>query len=528
LTLLYSKHHDMVIYRDADPRLMLDHVPGAVVFNGGCVAVPFNLPTMQVCRNLGLPAVSPIRAHYDWPIHPGLKPMAHQLAMAEFLTLHPRCFNLSDMRTGKTLAALWAFHWLKLQGIVDKGLVVAKLSTLERVWLRELLAHFIGRLSGIVLSGTRDQRAASLDTRDADVYIINYDGLCIGTQRGHHGVVLGPLAQQLVERQDISCVIVDESATLRNAGTRRWKVMRQVVRAKPYVWQLTGTPTPNAPTDAHGQKRLVFQVEPWPAFRARTMVQFGPFKWVPQRGAAEVVAKFLQPSIRFARRDVMELPPLVYDPPIEVPLTKEQVKLIREMKAELQIRLDEGAEINAANEATLRIKLIQILCGAIYDSAHEAHFIDASPRLEMLLEVIEEAGGKVLVFAPLTAVVRMVTTFLQRHTVATERITGATSAKDRNDIFRRFNDEGEPRVLIADPGTVAHGLDLSAANTIIWYGPTDRVEDYVQANQRIAGPNQRRGMLIVRFASTSIERTIFDRLDNKQSLQGVILDLVKT
>jgi hypothetical protein len=70
-------------------------------------------------------------------------------------------------------------------------------------------------------------------------------------------------------------------------------------------------------------------------------------------------------------------------------------------------------------------------------------------------------------------------------------------------------------------------IDLSAANTIVWYGPTDRVEDYQQANQRIAGPRQRRGMLIVRLASTSIERTIYQRLDNKQSLQGIILDLVK-
>jgi SNF2 family DNA or RNA helicase len=447
--------------------------------------------------------------------------------MAGFMTLHPRCFNLSDMRTGKTLAALWAYDYLRQQGIVKKCLVIAKLSTLERVWLRELYSHFLGRLSGLVLQGTRAEREALLDTRDADVYIINYDGLCIGTQRGRHGLLPGPLAGRLAAREDISCVILDESATLRNSGTRRWKVVRQVVADKPYVWQLTGTPTPNAPTDAHAQKRLVYPVEPWRAFRARTMVAFGPFKWVAQKGAAKEVAKFLQPAIRFERADVMELPPLVYDPPIEVPLTAQQIKLIREMKSELQIRLDEGTEITAVNEAGLRIKLIQILTGAVYDHEHVAHAIDASPRLEMLREVIEEAGGKCLVFAPLTSVVNVLYRTLQQHKISAAMITGATSGKDRNDIFRRFDAEADPRVLVADPGTVAHGLDLSAANTIVWYGPTDRVEDYAQANQRIAGPRQRRGMLIVRLASTSIERAIYQRLDAKQSLQGVILDLVK-
>jgi SNF2 family DNA or RNA helicase len=506
---------------------VLDHVPGALLVNGATVAVPFTLPNMQIACTMGLPAVSPMVRHYDWPIHPGLEPMAHQKQMAAFMTLHPRCFNLSDMRTGKTLAALWAYDYLRLQGLVKKCLVIAKLSTLERVWLRELTAHLLGRVSGLVLQGTRDQREALLDTRDVDVYIINYDGVCLQTQRGHHGLLLGPLARRLVEREDISCVILDESATLRNSGTQRWKVVRQVVANKPYVWQLTGTPTPNAPTDAHAQKRLVYPVEPWRAFRARTMVAFGPFKWVAQKGAAKEVAKFLQPAIRFERADVMELPPLVYDPPIEVPLTAQQIKLIREMKAELQIRLEEGTEITAVNEAGLRIKLIQILCGAVYDHEHVAHQVDASPRLEMLREVIEEAGGKCLVFAPLTSVVNVLYRELRHHKLTTALITGATSAKERNDIFRRFTDDIDPRILVADPGTVAHGLDLSAANTIIWFAPTDRVEDYQQANQRIAGPRQRRGMLIVRLASTSIERTIYQRLDAKQSLQGVILDLVK-
>jgi SNF2 family DNA or RNA helicase len=173
------------------------------------------------------------------------------------------------------------------------------------------------------------------------------------------------------------------------------------------------------------------------------------------------------------------------------------------------------------------MKLIQISCGAIYDAKHEAHLIDARPRLAALLEVLEEAGGKVLIFAPLTSVVDLIYAELRRRKVAVEKVTGATSEKARSDIFARFERGSDISYLVADPGTMAHGLTLVAANTIVWYGPTDRPEIYDQANARINRPGQTRNMLIVRLVSTPVEKAIFDRLHAKQTLQGVILKIVE-
>lgn len=517
----------MVVYPQIDPRPAIDAIPGARSINGfGGVAVPWTLGAMRIAANIGLPAQSPMVRDYDFPIHPGLKPMLHQIQMADFMALHPRCFNLSDMRTGKTLAALWAFEYLRQLGVVEKALVIAKLSTLEGVWQRELYSHFLGRLRGITLHGSRDKRLSALDKR-GEIYIVNYDGLTIGSARGSHGLVLGPFGQSIVDREDISCIIIDESATLRNAPTRRWKCVRQIVQPKSHVWQMTGTPAPNAPTDAHAQKKLMFPVEPWPSFRLRTMFRVNQWRWAPKKDAAQEVARFLQPSIRFERAEVMELPPMVYDPPIHIPLTKEQELFIKELKAKLQIQIESGQKITAANEAGIRIKLLQIVCGAIYDEGHLPHPIDATNRLEVLRETIDEAGHKCVVFAPFTSVVELLYRNLNEHKISAEKITGQVGPKDRADTFRRFRDEDSPRILVADPGTVAHGVDLSAANTIIWYGPTDKVEDYTQANQRISGPNQKRGMLIVRLSSTATEREIFRRLDAKETLQGVILDLVR-
>jgi len=72
---------------------------------------------------------------------------------------------------------------------------------------------------------------------------------------------------------------------------------------------------------------------------------------------------------------------------------------------------------------------------------------------------------------------------------------------------------------------VARGIDLSMANTIIWYAPIDRTEYFIQANERINGINQKLPRYIIRMYGCEIERKIYERLESNQSLQGLILQL---
>jgi SNF2 family DNA or RNA helicase len=108
-----------------------------------------------------------------------------------------------------------------------------------------------------------------------------------------------------------------------------------------------------------------------------------------------------------------------------------------------------------------------------------------------------------------------------------EVINGAVSAGKRSQVFKDFQSSENPRIIVADPRTMAHGLTLTAASAIIWYGPTDQPEIYTQANGRINRPGQTKSMLVVRLASTNIEREIFRRLDGKHSLQGLMLDIIR-
>jgi hypothetical protein len=531
--MLYSAQHKVMVYDTPDAARVMSIIPDARPLNGHAVIVPHTMHNMQLMRYIGFPAYSPILTSYDWPRNPFKvpQPFSHQLQMAAFMTLHPRCFNLSEMRTGKTLATLWAVDYLMRLGFIRKCLIMSPLSTIYRVWENEIKNNFIGLRSHRVLYGSRSDRLDAFHS-EADFYIINHDGLGVGSNKSNRGMQLGELAGLIRESRSvdgnsgIDCVVIDEGSVYKDSATNRYKVLKQVLAEKPYVYWLTGTPTPVEPTNAWAQARIVRKdyTESFKNLQDRTMMRISQFKWVPKREGAAIAAQVLQPAIRFTRAECFgkESPQMeTYD----VELSPAQKKAYDQLKQELRTQVGQGI-INAINEATLRTKLLQVVCGAVYGPDHDVHRIDCEPRLAALEDIISEAASKIIVFAPLTSVVNLLYHELSKH-YTVERITGNVSAGKRNTIFQAFCETANPRILVADPGCMAHGLDLSAADTIVWFGPTDKPEIYQQANARIEGPKQVNQMLIVRLAATSIEREAYRRLDAREKMQGLVLTLIK-
>jgi SNF2 family DNA or RNA helicase len=152
--------------------------------------------------------------------------------------------------------------------------------------------------------------------------------------------------------------------------------------------------------------------------------------------------------------------------------------------------------------------------------------INCKPRVAATLEVIEEVGGKVIVFVPLTGTLHMLEKELSKHyTVGV--VNGAVSRKKRDVIFHNFQEQTDPKIILAHPATMAHGLTLTAASTIIWYGPITSNEQYVQANGRIERIGKRYSSNVVHIEATELERKMYARLKNKQKLQGLLLDLIQ-
>lgn len=482
------------------------------------VAIPHRPDETRVLRQLGFELPDPMRVHYVWPKASGrFDPYATQLETACFATMHPRCFINNAMGTGKTVSSLWAYDYLRKTKLVKKALIVCPLSTMERTWADEIFRTF-PHLHANVLYGSAARRKKLLADKDADVYIINTDGIRI-------------IEKELASRDDIDLVIVDEVAMFRNSATTRYKSMNVIANKQTprRVWGLTGMPTPNSPTDAWAQCRLVVpQSNDVPKYfgaaRDALMLQKGPFRWEPKSSANETVLQWMQPSIRYTLDDVTELPDQVVIRRY-ADMSPEQKRLYTMMLNKLKTEY-EGGEILAVNEAIKASKLVQIACGVAYTKDGGRVNIPAQSRIDMLKEIIEEADGKVIVFVPLTGTLEYVAQEL-RASWDVGVVHGETPKAERDQIFGAFQNHENPHVLVANPGTMSHGLTLTRATTIIWYAPIYSLDIYGQANARILRIGQKSKTRIINIAGSPIEERIYDRLEKKESMQSLLLDMIQ-
>ena len=515
--MLVSPRHKKLIVNSRTPNQLAQVIPTARVFHykgRPLVAVPHKLDEVQVLNNLGIRAPSPIAFHYEWPHPPGQPPFEAQRITAAMATIHRRLYILNDLGTGKTRSVLWAADYLMSIGKVNKVAVFCPLSTMERTWGDEIFRLLPEREAAVVY-GDAKRRAKQL-ARDVDFYIIN-----------HHGAKMKEILAQLQKRTDIDLIIIDELAVFRNTRSDLYKAMKKIVKGRERVWGMTGTPTPNAPTDAFAQcKLLTPDTVPgyYGQFRESTMYNAGPFGWKPKKEAMDVVFDAMQPAVRFSRDECVDLPECMYMTR-HCALSSEAMYAYEEMRKKLRVQLEDG-QLSAVNKAVLIGKLVQIACGVAYGSEKEEIMFPVKERIDAIQEIVEESKGKVIVFVPFTAVLNLLEAEIAKFTTVA-RVDGSVGKAKRDQIFLDFQkDDDGPRVLIAQPASMAHGLTLTAASTIIWYAPLANNDVYEQANGRITRPGQKRQQLIVHLEGTPAERKIYKALAEKSSLQEILLDAV--
>jgi len=449
---------------------------------------------------------------YDWL---GKKPWDIQKTTTALLTKSARAYVLNEFGTGKTRSVIWAADYLRrVLGLQGPVLVSAPLSTLSPVWESEIF-KLDPRARVQVLHGSKQDRLDRLAS-EADWYIIN-----------HHGLAL--ITDALLAKP-FSIFVIDELAVLRNSRTRWWRAAQQIIYSgsnPAYVWGLTGSPTPKAPTDAWAQIKLLTPgntTRTFTRFRDATMLQITQFRWVRKPGAKEIIHNQMQPSVRFSLNDVTELPRTTYRR-FDVPLEPLAAKAYKLMLDKLRMMTDNGETITAANEGILQSKLLQVACGFIYTDDKGVIRLPVQPRLDALLSIVESTSRKFIVFVPFVHALEGVAEHLiaAREDIAV--VHGGTPVGLRNKIFRGFQEQDSPRGIVAHPGCMAHGLTLTAANTIIWYSPTNSFETYEQANARIVRPGQTSKTLIAHLVGTSVERAVYMRLQDRKSFQGLLLSL---
>jgi len=478
------------------------------------MAVFWGLDETRVLRNLGVKDItSPITARYDWPGRH--KPFAHQIETASFLTLNPKAFVFNDPGTGKTLSALWAADYLMRLKKVRRCLILCPLSIMHDAWMSGISNSVINR-SAIVAHHAQASRRIEMVQGDYEFVIVNYDGLNL-------------IADEVAIDGRFDLIIVDEANAYKNAGTKRWKSLNKIVRHDSMLWMMTGTPSAQSPMDAYGLAKLVNPTNVpkfATAWRDKVMKKLTQFKWVPKSGAAEAVFNALQPAIRFTKEECTDLPPVLTETR-EIPLTPQQVKYYKLLKERMVMQAS-GETITAVNAAAGVSKLLQISAGAAYTDAHEVVEFDCAPRLNVLLEVLEETNRKVIVFAPFRHSIETIHQHLLKHNIGAEVIHGDVSVNKRTDIFKRFQTEPNPRILVIQPQSASHGVTLTAADTVVFYGPVMSVETYLQCIARADRIGQTgTNVTVIHLQGSDIEKRMFAQLEKRVEGHDILLNLYK-
>ena len=479
------------------------------------VLVHWGLEETQVLRNLGVKDVpSPITRRYNWPGK--YKPMAHQMQTAEFLTLHRKAFVFSEPGTGKTLSALWAADYLMIIKHVRRVLILCPLSIMHSAWLGDLSNSIIHR-SAVVAHHTQSSRRIEMVQEDYEFVIANYDGLNL-------------IANEIINDGRFDLVIVDEANAYKTPTTNRWKSLKAVLKPETRLWMMTGTPASQSPVDAYGLAKLV---NPggvpnfYTAWRDKVMLKATMFKWVPKPESKALVLEALQPAIRFTKEQCLDLPP-VMTMTRTVALTPQQIKYYNALKDRLMVEAA-GETITAVNAAAGVSKLLQISCGAVYTDDKDVVEFDATPRLNELNAILGETDRKVLVFAMFRSSIDTIYTHLTKHTISAECIHGGVSPTKRADIIRRFQHEPSPRVLVMQPQATAHGITLTAADTVVFFGPLMSVEQYIQCIARADRKGQNAEKVSVyHIESSPIEKKMFSALVSKVDDNFLLTDMFKT
>lgn len=443
----------------------------------------------------------------------------YQLVARDFLRGQPRAALFLDMGLGKTAASLAALTPDHLP-----VLVVAPKRVAETVWEAET-ALWRPDLTCRVAKGTPQQRRAVLEDSRADIYVIGRDNLkdLLGT-RQQPPAWLAPTFRT---------IILDELSGFKTKSSVRWKAAAKIIRThqSPYVWGLTGTPSPNGFLDLWGQIALLDQGERLGKnlttyrgryFRPGRQLPSGVIiEWLLRPGAEDQIKAQIQDiCLAMATDGRIKLPEVTYnDLTIELPAPV--MAKYRELEKTLVVDLREifdGEIHTAGNAATLTARLSQMTSGFIYvdeaDVRAYEHTILHREKVAALKEIQEANPGQpILVFYRFTAERKMLQEAFPEAWAITEP-----------DVVKKWNN-GDVPMLLAHPASAGHGLNLQhGGHIVVWTSPTWDLEHWDQANKRLARQGQKHPVVIHSIlAKSTIDQLVRQRLAEKSDVQQDLL-----
>ncbi|MDH6111256.1 superfamily II DNA or RNA helicase [Kitasatospora sp. MAP12-15] len=324
-------------------------------------------------------------------------------------------------------------------------------------------------------------------------------------------------------------VIADEAQQVKNSATAQSRALRSL--PADHRIALTGTPVENRLTELHAildfaNPGLLGSAS---AFKERYAIP------VEQHGNAVRLAELQRRTSPFILRRLKGDPGVALELPAKqemtvwCTLTTEQAGLYQAVVADLLHRVQGIKGVERKGTVLAAIGKLKQVCNHPAQLLHDGSAVAGrSGKLARLEETLESAlaeGERTLVFTQYAEFGSM----LHRHLperLGTEvlYLHGGLSARRRDELIARFQEQDGPGVFLLSLKAGGTGLNLTAANQVIhldrWWNPA--VEQ--QATDRAHRIGQRRDVQVRSFVCVgTVEERIAEMIESKRALAETVV-----
>lgn len=477
---------------------------------------------------------------------------------------------LWEQGTGKTKLILDTVGWLYAEGKVDCLLVVAP-SGVHRNWVTDEIPKYLPESFNIRAHVWQGSSATTQKHRRSLNDTIQHDGLAVIVMTYDSVITeLGKKALWEFLRKRKTFMVLDESTRIKTPSARRTKVLLGCSDKALYKRILTGTPIVNSPFDIYSQIKFL-DSEYWS--KTLNVSTFAGFKvkfgvWIESYGMGRTFDQLvsyrdlpqLQDALkgissRVTKEEVLDLPPKMYTKR-NFQLTPVQQRLYEQLKTDMVTWLNQdepctscgatgkvewegesepcgscegtgkakSGEITAPLAIVKLLRMQQVLCGYV-QTDNEDDLVElpgSNPRLEALLEAIEEQPGKIIVWARFRRDIDLIMRALIKAGRKPVRYDGAVDENERAANKHAFQ-FGDADIFVSNPSVGAEGLTLTAARTVIYYNNTFKLQERLQSEDRAHRIGQNHSVLYIDIvAPETIDEKVLQALREKMNVAGMI------
>ena len=459
-------------------------------------------------------------------------PYEHQKEALRRGAYQPAYGYLMEMGTGKSKTLLDNIGLLYLDGLIDFAILFAPKGVYRNWVSKEIPEHFSDKIphrtirwvSSPNATQLKEIRSVSTPFEGMTFFVMNIEAA--STVKGIEA--LSWLGKKFGSRGLIG---VDESTTIKNMKAKRTKNMIKAGQLFRYRRILTGSPVTKAPLDIYAQAEflgpLLLGHSSYYAFQGRYAItqkrKMGAHSFeqvVGYRNLDELSGIISQFSYRVLKKDCLDLPEKIFTTR-DVELTPEQAKMYDEIRYEGLTLLRGGEMVSTPSIIAQMLRLQQVLSGHL--RTDEGELVEfPTNRLEELVSICQEAGGKVIVWSRFRHDIQQITKRLNEEfgDGSAASYYGDTSDDERLRIVQEFQKPDSPlRFFIGNAATAGYGITLTAATTVVYYANDFSLEHRLQSQDRVHRIGQKNAVTYIDLITPgTIDERIVQALRNKIDL----------